>query len=100
MAISCSLQMRYLTNTSANSNICKTIAQIHKQQNLETWNHKEQQFMYVSSFVPLPFCPFPLSALGLGHVINLANINVMCHIMNIAAVENKTAIWEFEPVLP
>jgi len=36
----------------------------------------------------------------LGHVVNLANIDVMRHITNIAAVENKTAIWEFDPALP
>ena len=31
----------------------------------------------------------------LAHVVNLANIDVMSHITNIAMVENKTAIWEF-----
>jgi hypothetical protein len=33
----------------------------------------------------------------LGHVINLANIDVMGHITKIAAVENATAIWEYDP---
>ena len=33
----------------------------------------------------------------LGHVINLGNIDVMSHITKIAAVENSTAIWEYNP---
>jgi hypothetical protein len=33
----------------------------------------------------------------LEHVINLANIAVMSHITKIAAVENQTAIWEYDP---
>lgn len=31
--------------------------------------------------------------------MNLAVIDVMKNITNIAAVENKTAIWEFDPTL-
>lgn len=33
----------------------------------------------------------------LGHVVNLGNVDVMNHITNIAAVENTTAIWEYDP---
>ena len=33
----------------------------------------------------------------LGHVINLGNIDVMGHITKIVAVENATAIWEYDP---
>lgn len=33
----------------------------------------------------------------LGHVINLGNVDVMSHITKIAAVENSTAIWEYDP---
>ena len=33
----------------------------------------------------------------LGHVINLGNVDIMSHIMKIAAVENLTAIWEYDP---
>jgi hypothetical protein len=33
----------------------------------------------------------------LAHVINLANVDVMSHITKIAAVENATAIWEYDP---
>ncbi|KAH9048755.1 hypothetical protein EDB84DRAFT_1556597 [Lactarius hengduanensis] len=69
-----------LDNSSSSSNIiCKTVSKVHKRQKLEEWDHKKQQDM----------C--------LGHVINLANINVMGHITKIAAVETKTAIWEYDP---
>jgi len=33
----------------------------------------------------------------LEHVVNLTNIAVMSHITKIAAVENQTAIWEYDP---
>lgn len=33
----------------------------------------------------------------MGHVVNLANVDVMSHITKIAAVENATAIWEYDP---
>ena len=33
----------------------------------------------------------------LGHVINLRNVDIMSHITKIAAVENLTAIWEYDP---
>lgn len=33
----------------------------------------------------------------LGHVINLGNVDIMSHIMKIAAVKNSTAIWEYDP---
>ena len=33
----------------------------------------------------------------LAHVVNLGNIAVMTHITKIAAVENATAIWEYDP---
>lgn len=36
----------------------------------------------------------------LGHVVNLAEVDVMTHITKIAAVETTTAIWEFDPSLP
>jgi hypothetical protein len=35
-----------------------------------------------------------------GHVVNIANVAVMSHITRIAAVENATAIWEYDPALP
>lgn len=34
----------------------------------------------------------------LGHVINLGNIDVMGDITKIAAVENATAIWEYDSI--
>jgi hypothetical protein len=33
----------------------------------------------------------------LAHVVNLGNVDVMRNITNIAAVENATAIWEYDP---
>jgi hypothetical protein len=33
-------------------------------------------------------------------VVNIANVAVMGHITRIAAVENATAIWEYDPALP
>jgi len=33
----------------------------------------------------------------LGHVVNLGNVDVMARITKIAAVENATAIWEYDP---
>jgi hypothetical protein len=35
----------------------------------------------------------------LEHIINLANVDVMGHIMKIAAVETATMIWEYDPSL-
>jgi hypothetical protein len=35
----------------------------------------------------------------LGHVINLGNVDVMRQITKTAAVENATAIWEYDPTL-
>jgi hypothetical protein len=35
-----------------------------------------------------------------GHVVNIANVAIMSHITRIAAVENATAIWEYDPALP
>ena len=36
----------------------------------------------------------------LEHVVNLAKVAVMGHITKIAAIENATAIWEYDPELP
>ena len=36
----------------------------------------------------------------MAHVINLATIDVMSHITKTAVVENKAAIWEYDPALP
>lgn len=33
----------------------------------------------------------------MAHVVNLGNVAVMGHITKIAAVENTTAIWEYDP---
>jgi hypothetical protein len=36
----------------------------------------------------------------MAHVINLATIDVMSHITKTAVLENKSAIWEYDPALP
>ena len=36
----------------------------------------------------------------LGHVVNLAEVDVMTHITKIAAMETTMAIWELDPSLP
>jgi len=41
-----------------------------------------------------------LSCSCLGHVVNLGNIDVMQKITKIAAVENTTVIWEYDPTQP
>ncbi|EDR03890.1 uncharacterized protein LACBIDRAFT_331039 [Laccaria bicolor S238N-H82] len=61
---------------------CETIEATHTQRNLPPWSAEENQ---------LP-C--------LGHVVNLAEVDVMTHITKIAAVETATAIWEYDPSLP
>jgi hypothetical protein len=35
----------------------------------------------------------------MAHIVNLGNIDVMNHITKTAAVENATAIWEYDPTL-
>jgi hypothetical protein len=35
-----------------------------------------------------------------GHVVNIANVAVMGRVTQIAAIENTTAIWEYDPSLP
>ncbi len=33
-----------------------------------------------------------------GHIVNLGTVAIMAHITKIAAVENATAIWEYDPL--
>ena len=40
-----------------------------------------------------------MSTRCLEHVVNLANVDMMRHITKIVAVENATAIWEYNPDL-
>ena len=51
-------------------------------------------FIYFLNASP---CLFYFHRSCLGHVINLGNVDVMGHITKIAAVENATAIWEYDP---
>ncbi|KAF8219491.1 hypothetical protein L208DRAFT_1339675 [Tricholoma matsutake] len=68
------LLMATLDNTSNNTSKCETIQAIHEQ------------------------CKLPICCLG--HVVNLANIDIMDHITRIAAIETATMIWEYNPLLP
>ena len=40
---------------------------------------------------------FLLNFRCLAHVVNLGNVDVMAQITKLAAVENATAIWEYDP---
>jgi hypothetical protein len=91
----CQLYTATLDNTGNNNTTCKTIQDIHTRRGLE-WNSDEQQLPYVFIlFSMLLLAYFNRSCLG--HVINLGNVDVMGHITKIAAVENATAIWEYDP---
>jgi len=70
--------------------------------NYNGWNANENQ---------LPCVLFPLVQLQdcgnlrfvfscFGHVVNIANVAVMSCVTQIAAIENATAIWEYDPSLP
>ena len=55
----------------------------------------------------LPWCvtimimtPSCLMSRCLNHVVNLSVVAIMNHITKIAAIENATAIWEYDPNLP
>ena len=88
-----------LDNTSNNNTTCQEIEDIHRRRGLSRWNSSESQLPYVhfnlSIFLHLKFLFFSTSCLG--HVINISNVDVMGHITKIAAVENSTAIWEYDP---
>jgi hypothetical protein len=91
----CQLYTATLDNTGNNNTTCKTIQDIHTRRGLE-WNSDERQLPYVFIlFSMLLLAYFNRSCLG--HVINLGNVDVMGHITKIAAVENATAIWEYDP---
>ena len=86
-----------LDNTGNNNTTCKTIENIHVRRGLK-WNSGEQQLPYVF-FKKLSWnTPFKSLCSCLAHVVNLGNVDVMSHITKIAAVENTTAIWEYDPM--
>lgn len=54
-----------------------------------------------STHFPLSFFFMPVTPCRcFAHVVNLANVAVMSNITKIAAIENATAIWEYDPALP
>ena len=42
---------------------------------------------------------FDMKCRCLGHVVNIANTDVMAHVTNISAIKNATTIWEWNPAL-
>lgn len=48
------------------------------------------------------FLILPLTNFGrcLEHVVNLADVAVISHITKLAAIENSTAMWEYDPLDP
>ena len=93
--------MATLDNTSNNNTTCKTIERIHVRQGLE-WNSKELQLPYIDSY-NIFVCTttnqliFLINFRCLAHIVDLRNIDVMAQITKLAAIENATAIWEYDP---
>jgi hypothetical protein len=83
-----------LDNTRNNNTTCRTIEDVHVCRGLE-WNSYEQQLPYVIPLSHVSRADDSYSCLG--HAVNLGNVDVMAHITKIAAVENATAIWEYDP---
>jgi len=54
--------------------------------------------LYVHMPKPSHSCQLTLRCLE--HVVNLANVDVMSHIMKITVVETTNAIWEYDPTDP
>lgn len=87
-----------LDNTSNNNTTCETIESLHARRLYDSWKASENQLPQVvnlhsrDSILTLYRC--------FGHVVNIANVAVMSHITKIAAIENATAIWEYDPSLP
>ena len=95
------LYMATLDNTGNNNTTCKTIEWIHIHRGLE-WNSKDLQLLYVDSY-NIFICTttnqlmFLINFRCLAHIVNLGNIYVMAQITKLTAVENATAIWEYDP---
>ena len=63
------------------------------------WNSAEQQLPYAQHMFSHTLLTLKILRC-LGHVVNLGNVDVMQNITKIAAVENATAIWEYDPTRP
>jgi hypothetical protein len=87
-----------LDNTSNNNTTCETIETLHDRCGYNSWNASENQLPQVVD-LRLHNCVLTPSRC-FAHVVNIANVAVMSHITKIAAIENATAIWEYDPSLP
>ena len=72
---------------------------MHERRNLPLWSAEHNQLPSVSCQL-LDYLPLTHEYSCLGHVVNLAEVDMMNHITKIAAVETATAIWEYDPSLP
>ena len=85
---------------SNNTTTCKTIEAIHSRRKLLPWIASENQLPFITCFFRSCRDTDIFAVYScLGHVINLANVDVMSHITKITAVETSTAIWEYDPSL-
>jgi len=86
-------------NTANNDTACESLQDLIRRCNpREHWSCFEQRLLYVHRL----FSSSHVSSLVrscLAHVVNLAIVDFMSHITKIAAVENATAIWEYDPTL-
>ena len=92
------LYVATLDNTSSNDTCCKTIQHILKKQKAPEWDWRKISIHeYLIDYWYLNHGLDWLSQRCLGHVVSLVNPDVMKYIMKIAAVENATVIWEWNP---
>lgn len=90
-----------LDNTSNNTTTCTTIESLHARRQYRPWSAADNQLPWVYQFwfTAVIFKLNNMSTRCLEHVVNLTNVDVMRHITKIVAVENATAIWEYDPDL-
>lgn len=92
----CQLYTATLDNTGNNNTTCKTIQDIHARQGLE-WNSDKRQLPSVFYIFSQCFSLLISITVVWGTLSTLGMFDVMGHITKIAAVENATAIWEYDP---
>ena len=90
--------MVMLDNTSNNTTTCQMIEVVHDRRKYKPWNAAENQLPWV--YLNFIWWGTHDNHRCLKHVVNIANIAMMSHITQIAAVETAAAIWEYDPALP
>ena len=78
----------------------RLLKEFHTRRQYDTWDANENQLPCIlfPLFIPAWDLGFVFSCFG--HVVNIANVAVMSCVTQIAAIENATAIWEYDPSLP